>query len=214
MFTWICPQCKREVAPHLTECPWCAANPAATEPVQPPAQAPSGPAAPPPPVHAVRRPSSGIPTWLLTIVFVLAFVGLGAGIYWALGYFRGGSQAAAPPATVESPAAKPGAKTNPLQKYVEVSGIRFTEDDKKRIVVKFVVTNHSDADLAGLAGNVTVWARTQKSEEDAVGTFSFKASPGPLASQEASAPLTTKLKVYELPDWQNVTSDLQITAPQ
>lgn len=150
----------------------------------------------------------------MTVVFALAFVGLGAGIYWGVGYFRGGSQAAAPPANVESPAAKPGAKTNPLQKYVEISGVRFTEDDKKRILVKFVVTNHSDADLAGLAGNVTVWGRTQKSEEDAVGTFSFKASPGALASQEASAPLTTKLKIYELPDWQNVTTDLQITAPQ
>jgi len=155
-----------------------------------------------------------MPTWLLTLVFTLAFVGLGAGIYWSVGYFRGGSQAAAPPATVESPAAKPGAKTNPLQKYVEISGIRFTEDPKKKIVVKFVVTNHSDADLAGLAGNVTIWGRTQKSEEDAVGTFSFKASPGPLASQEGSATLTIKLKIYELPDWQNVTSDLQITAPQ
>jgi hypothetical protein len=77
-----------------------------------------------------------------------------------------------------------------------------------------MVTNHSDADLSGLAGNVTIWGRTKKSEEDAVGTFSFKANVGPEASQEVSAPLTTKLKPYELPDWQNVNTDLQITAPQ
>lgn len=159
--------------------------------------------------------SRGMPTWLLTLVFALAFVGLGAAIYWTVGYLRGGSQAASPPATVESPAAKPGAKTSSVQKYIEISGFRFVEDPKnKKILVKFILTNHSDADLTDLAGNVTIWGRTQKSEEDAVGTFSFKTNVGPTASEEVSAPLTTKLKIYELPDWQNVTTDLQITSPQ
>jgi len=161
------------------------------------------------------RPSGNMPTWLMTLVFALAFVGLGAAIYWSVGYLRSGSHAASPPATVESPAAKPGVKS-PLQKYVEISGIRFTQDpkDKNKILVKFILTNHSDADLTGLAGNVTIWGRTQRSEEDAVGTFSFKTNVAPEASEEVSAPLTTKLKMYELPDWQNVTTDLQITAPQ
>ncbi len=26
-------------------------------------------------------------------------------------------------------------------------------------------------------------------------------------------PFTTKLKIYELADWQNITTDVQITAP-
>ena len=65
----------------------------------------------------------------------------------------------------------------------------------------------------GLSGNVTVWGRTQKSEEDAAGTFTFTTNLGPWESKEMSAPLNTKLKIYELPDWQNVSTDLQITAP-
>ena len=28
-----------------------------------------------------------------------------------------------------------------------------------------------------------------------------------------TVPLKTKLKIYELPDWQNITTDVQITAP-
>ena len=40
----------------------------------------------------------------------------------------------APIAAVESPAAKPGAKTNPLQKYIEISGVRFVMDAKKKTV--------------------------------------------------------------------------------
>ena len=234
MFTWICPQCGREVLPSYTECPSCAqkakeaAPSAAAEPSQAPADvAAAPPASPPPPVPGppvaqpmmmarppVARPSSGLPTWLLTVLFAFAFLGLGAGIYWSVNYFRNPSQAAAPPSTVESPAAKPVAKTSPLQKYVEISGVRWSEDAKKKIVVKFTVTNHSDADLTGLAGNVTIWGRTQKSEEDAVGTFSFAANVAPQASQEVSATLNTKLKIYELPDWQNVNADLQITSPQ
>jgi hypothetical protein len=162
----------------------------------------------------IPRPSSGLPTWLLTVLFALAFLGLVLGINWGIGYLRNPSQAAAPPPQVESPAAKPVAKSSPLQKYVEISGIRWGEDAKKRIVVKFTITNHSDADLAGLTGNVTVWGRTQKSEEDAAGTFTITANVGPEASQEVSAVLNTKLKIYELPDWQNINADLQITSPQ
>ena len=68
-------------------------------------------------------------------------------------------------------------------------------------------------DLSGLAGNVTIWASTKRSEEDAQGTFSFITDVQAYGSKEVTTPLTTKLKVYELPDWQNVTAGLQITAP-
>jgi hypothetical protein len=73
--------------------------------------------------------------------------------------------------------------------------------------------NHSEADISGLAGNVTIWGRTQKSEEDAQGTFSFSTNLGPFEAKELTAPINTKLRIYELPDWQNVTTDVQITAP-
>ena len=258
MFSWICPQCGREVPPSYTECPNCKGKevPVAAGQAPPPTaeQAPPQPgyqappqaayplappayqAAPPPPAYPQAPPSyqppppqpqarayaprprrGGLPTWLLTVLFAFAFVGLGAAIYWGVGYLRGGggnSTAAKPAPTVESPAAKPGAKASALQKYMEISGVRFTEDAKKKLQVKFNLTNHSDADITGLTGNVTLWAGTQKSEEDAVGTFSFMTDIGPQATRELTVPFTTKLKVYELPDWQNVTTDLQITAPQ
>ncbi len=50
---------------------------------------------------------------------------------------------------------------------------------------------------------VNIWGRTDKSEEESAGHFSFKVpSLGPFESKEATAPVTTKLKAYELPDWQ------------
>jgi hypothetical protein len=151
-----------------------------------------------------------MPVWLMTVVFALAFLGLGAGIYWLVGYARNSGK---PSITVENPAAKAGAPVNALQKYIEVSGVRFIETAKKETEVRFVVVNHSPADIGGLAGNVTIWGRTRTSEEDAAGTFSFKTNLGPWESKEMSAPLKSKLKIYELPDWQNVSTDIQITSP-
>jgi hypothetical protein len=233
MFTWICPKCGREVPPAYNDCPDCApqgagatvqqpnspqpeAPPAAVAlpPLQPaPAQTPplqpapvqAQPYAPPPPARG------GLPTWLLTILFAFAFFGLVAGVYWLLGAARGTS--AKPTAAVESPAAKPNAKTSPYQKYIEIGGVRFLTDAKKKNEVRFVITNHSNADLLGLGGNVTVWGRTRNSEEDAAGSFTFNTDLKAYESKELTSPLNTKLKIYELPDWQNVSTDVQITAP-
>jgi hypothetical protein len=169
--------------------------------------------APPPPA-----PRAGLPAWLLTIVFALAIFGLVAGVYWLVGSGKGGSetattQAAPAPSPGATPATKSPAKVSPYQKYVEVSGVRFIEDAKKKPQVRFVVTNHSAADITALSGNVTVWARTQKSEEQA-GTFSFTTSLAPWETKDLSAPLTTKLAMIELPDWQNTRTDVQIAGPQ
>jgi hypothetical protein len=60
---------------------------------------------------------------------------------------------------------------------------------------------------------VTIWGHTRKSEEDAQGTFSLSTNLAPFESKELTAPLNSKLKIYQLGDWQNITTDFQITAP-
>jgi hypothetical protein len=155
-----------------------------------------------------------MPVWLLTIIFAVGIGGAVFGVYTLMSNNRSQTGTGpAPTAAVESPAAKPGARANPLQKYIEVAGVRFTTDAKKKTQARFLLINHSEADISGLAGNVTIWGRTKKSEEDAVGTFNFSTNLGPFESKELTVPLNTKLKIYELPDWQNVATDVQITAP-
>ena len=271
MFTWICPQCGREVPPAYYDCPDCSkkaaaggdpaappqANPPAPPPVsappppppqqqpyyqppQPPPQQqapppgyyppqapapqayyPQQPQAPPPPGYypmpAAPGPARGLnlPVWLMTILCTLAIGGVLGGIIWLVSSNRGSAGSGpAPTAAVENPAAKPGAKPNSFQKYIEVSGVRFVLDAKKKTTLaKFVVINHSEADIEGLAGNVTIWASTKKSEEDVQGSFAFSTNLGPFESKEMTVPLNTKHKIYELGDWQNLTTDVQITAP-
>lgn len=160
-----------------------------------------------PPDAAKRR---GLPTWLMTVLFAVGFVVIVFGVYRLVESSHATTQ---PSTTVESPAAKPGAPTNVWQKYIEVSGVRFTENAKKQPMVRFVLINHAGQDAEDLAGNVTLWGRTKKSEEDAAGTFAFKTTVPANGTKDLEVPLTTKLKVYELPDWQYVSTDLQITGP-
>ena len=233
MFTWICPKCGREVPPAYNDCPDCTAREKDGAPAQqadapggdaapplaaaPPAATPRGTAPPPPVAMHAPRPSGAIPTWLLSVLFAFAFVGLGAGVYWLVGALRGGGQnepQTRQSAPLENPAAKGPARPHPLQKYIEVSGVRFIQDAKKKTEVRFLVVNHSPDDIGDLGGIVTILGRTQKSGEETVGTFTFKLpSVGPWESKELSAPVETKLRVYELPDWQNVSTEVQITSP-
>lgn len=162
------------------------------------------------PAVAARKP--GMPTWLLTILCTAGFALLVVGAYSVFGSHK---TSATPATTVESAAAKPGAPVSPWQKFIEISGVRLQENPKKKneIMVKFLLTNHSESDLRDLAGNVTIWAGTKKSDEDAQGTFAFNTDVGPYASKELTVPFNTKLKVYELPDWNVMNTDLQITNP-
>lgn len=169
---------------------------------------------PPHGTHAWQPPARpGLPTWALTAIFTLAFIAVGAIVYFGIQRFSRTNPAEK--AGLQEPGAAGAAKvTNPLQKYVEVIGIRMFSE-KSKPVVRFVVVNHSNTEINNLGANVTLWASTSRSEEDAVGSFSFKAGTlGPEESKELTEPLRTKLKVYELPDWQNATAEISITSPQ
>jgi len=163
---------------------------------------------PPPPTGVA------IPAWLLSILFAVGFLAVGAGAYYGIRHFANPGSPALD-GLHDPPAAGKGAAASSLQKYVEVVGVRLTEEPRKKPEVRFVIVNHSGAEISDLVANVNLWARTAKSDEEAVGNFSFKLpSLGPYESKDLSAPLNTKLRVYELPDWQNLVPDLQVTSPK
>ncbi|MGP8247266.1 MAG: hypothetical protein ACLQVN_22475 [Bryobacteraceae bacterium] len=185
-------------------------------PPQPPQSYPIAPDlryAPPQPAAYYPPPQRSLPVWLLTILAVAAFGGVFAGIYALVGSSHGSLSNSV--AAVENSAAKPGAAVSPAQKFIEICGVRYVDDPqhKDQALVRFLVVNHSSADWTGLKGNVTLWGSTQHSEEDAQGSFAFTTDLKPFASVELTAPLDSKKKIYELADWQNLTTDLQITSP-
>ncbi len=180
-------------------------------------QYPPPPAAPtfyaPPPE---RTGLAGMPTWLLSILFAVLFGGLVFGVYYLVqNSHKTAASTEDTAGAVETPAATvAGSTNNPLLKQVEVAGLRLTQNKAKKTEIRFLLVNHSGGDIQDLAGNISLRARTSKQDEEPIGVCSFKlASLGPYESKDMAAVLNTKLKVYELPDWQNLQAQLKITSP-
>lgn len=150
---------------------------------------------------------------MVAIGFAAVLLLLGGSIYYfVLRTPSTGAAADKTAAALPANAAKQNV-TNEYQKFVEVVGVRMITEDKKP-VAKFVVVNHSGTEIDNLAANVTLRASTSRSDEDPVGTFSFKIPEiGPNDSKDMTEPLKTKFKMYELPDWQNTTAEIEVTSP-
>jgi hypothetical protein len=163
------------------------------------------------PPEAYQQPKKSLPTWALALLFSVAFIAIIAAIFFGFQWRSSRAERAG----VTEPAATARTKTaNPLQKYIEVVGIRLVQDERHRPQARFIVVNHSNAELNDLNANVTIFASTSRSDEEAVGTFKFKLdSIAGNESKEMTQPFTTKMKIYELPDWQNATADVQIAQP-
>ena len=103
---------------------------------------------------------------------------------------------------------------NPLGKYLELSGYRLGEGGTGKLSVKFVVVNHSDADIGDLGLHVKLFTTADKPEDPAFVEFDAKVpSLGPKEVKDVDASASTKLKVYEIPDWQFIRAEVQITSP-
>ncbi|MBX9603164.1 MAG: hypothetical protein K2X35_19325 [Bryobacteraceae bacterium] len=113
----------------------------------------------------------------------------------------------------EVPFAKP-LKKHPLAKYLEISGFRLSEPKAGQLKIRFLVINHSQADLGELTLRVTLKARTAAAGDPPVGTIESRVPGlGPEGVQEVSATFPTKLRVYEIPDWLYLTADYEILSP-
>lgn len=117
--------------------------------------------------------------------------------------------------------AAPGAKTtasnssNPIAKYIELVGFRIFEKSPGKLNVQFGVVNHSEADLGDLKMNISLGTTAAKPGDPPLISFPAKvASLGPSDLKNVTVEVPTKLRAYELPDWQFLKVDFQITEPQ
>lgn len=211
MFNWICEKCGRECQPNESECPACNPKdaPAAvvhTGPVEPPAfgAVMTGATAEKPrsATAKIEKKSGGIPGWLVAILSFVAIAAIGGGAFYGLRYWqnRPTVPAAAAPTTATAP------HGNPLLKQLEVTGLRLTEDSAKKVFLTFALVNHSPDALDNLKGKLTLHTK-----DAPVGTMEFSvASIAANRSQDVTGPLSTTLRVYELPDWQFLRAEIEL----
>jgi hypothetical protein len=122
------------------------------------------------------------------------------------------------PAKSTGPAPAPGAAVatnkHPLAKYIEVDGFRITESGPGKIKITFAVINHSEADIGDLGLKVTLTTSAAKPDDPPVAEFDAKVPMlGPQENKEVSVVVPTKMRVYELPDWQFLRGRFEITSP-
>ena len=102
-------------------------------------------------------------------------------------------------------------KSNPLAKYIELVGIRANEKSPGLLQVQLGVVNHSEADIGDVKLDVSLGTTAAKAGDPPLITFSTKvASLGPNEMKQVSVDVPSKLRVYELPDWQFLKADFQI----
>lgn len=121
-------------------------------------------------------------------------------------------QAKAPDAFGPGPATSTG--KHPLDKYIELAGFRLSESGAGKLKVKFAAINHSEADLGELTVKVRLVTSAAKQGDPPITEFEAKIPAlGPEETQTISATANTKLRLYELPDWQYLRADFDITSP-
>ena len=129
------------------------------------------------------------------------------------------SSAPAPKPVAAAPPGGPGpaatTSKHPLAKYIELSGFRLAEAQAGKLKIQFAAVNHSDADLSELTVKVRLITTASKPGDPPVTEFEAKVpSLGPREVKDVTAQATTALRIYELPDWQFLRADFDITSPE
>jgi hypothetical protein len=105
--------------------------------------------------------------------------------------------------------------TNSIAKYIELAGFRIAERSPGHLIVQFGVVNHSEADVGDVKLTVHLGTTAAKPGDPPLITFPAQVSRlGPSELKDVSVEVPTKLRVYELPDWQFLKVDFEITDPK
>lgn len=105
--------------------------------------------------------------------------------------------------------------SNPVAKYIELVGLRVTERSPGHLIVQFGVVNHSEADVGDVKMAVKLGTTAAKPGEPPLISFNSQVSRlGPSELKDVTVEVPTKLRVYELPDWQFLKAEFEITEPK
>jgi hypothetical protein len=131
-----------------------------------------------------------------------------------------GCSAPAPDASQVKPSGAPQAtdtvitNKHPLAKYLELSAYRITETSPGKLSIKLAVVNHSEADIGDLTLKIKLITSAAKPDDPPITEFEAKVPAlGPQELKDVTATAATKLRIYELPDWQFIRAAVEITSP-
>lgn len=134
---------------------------------------------------------------------------IGALYVWILPRFRAGrTETAKAPLALEAPSAQGQSQRHPLAKHLEISGVRLGEGKNGMLRLRFVVVNHSGAELPDLKAEAVIASAERALFRVPVTLASMR----PYEVRELETNVRTELKSYELPDWQMIRPSLVVLA--
>jgi hypothetical protein len=149
----------------------------------------------------------GMPSWLVALFSLLVVAGLGAGVVYFLRENKGG--AAATTADAKEPIQQ-ASEPHPYNKYLEITGLRLG-DERQKLALKFLVVNHSVGPLGGFDLEVNVNAVNAKPDDPPLFTVTTPVKNiGPMESRDFTVAVNTKLRAYEMPDWQFLRATFKV----
>jgi hypothetical protein len=135
---------------------------------------------------------------------------VGGGLYYFLAGHRDDATATATPA-FETPTA-PAGSSHPYAKHLELAGFRISEDARRRPQIRYLIINHSAAELASVPIRIIFTTNNAHPDAAPVATVNIKTPRlGAYESQELVSAINTNLRAYELPDWQFLRATFEVT---
>ncbi len=124
------------------------------------------------------------------------------------------TKSATPVASPYGPGPASTSSKHPFAKFIELAGFRLSESGGGKLKVEFSAINHSDADLEEMEVHVRLLTTAAKPGDVPVCEFDAKIPGlGPQEDHDVLTTTTTKLHIYEMPDWQFLRADFDITSP-
>lgn len=119
-----------------------------------------------------------------------------------------GAEAQAPQPFVQT------TSTNTIAKYIELAGFRLREPKEGSIQIKVAAINHSEGPLGDVTLQVDLTTTVAAPDDPPLATFELKIPDWKGDEvRDVSAIVQSKLRVYEIPDWQFLRAHFDITAP-
>jgi hypothetical protein len=101
-------------------------------------------------------------------------------------------------------------RSHSLARFVEVTGIRFVEVNKKP-QIHYLVVNHSSGPLGSVTVYVTLHASNSKPGQPPLSRFSFRSPTlAPFEAKEMASPIERVVGPLDLPDWQDLLADVEV----
>jgi hypothetical protein len=154
-----------------------------------------------------------VPSWVAALI---VFALIGGALFGLYRWQEGESSPATEKTALEPPTSRSApAGAHPFTKQLELAGLRIAEGTNKKLALKFVVINHSMAEMDDLALKIDLTSTAAKEGDPPIASVDAKVGTlGILEVKDFEVPIETKMRVYELPDWQFLKASFTITSPK